>query len=550
MEHLTNIVRQNLETDTLIEQTLTLDRRLAAEASAATPLQSHANPLERELTTINAQLQLHPHSIDLLFFQARLLERLGRTASARTRYLALLDLDPAHIASLNNLGNLLMTPQTAADTEQARQLFLRAITADPTHLASRANLGNLLIKQGELAAACDHLRAALAVDPTYRPAHAGLSFILGDLGDPAAASQHRRRAFADRAVVVAAYRGSQPPIVVLELVSTTGGNMRTDEYLSDRVFQRILVAAEFYTPGTVLPPHHLVLNAVGDADSAPAALAGALAVVADTRAPVLNPPAAVLATGRCAIAQRCAHIPGVRTAKTVRLPRTQLSSPAAEQLLAAQGFHFPLLLRSPGFHGGDHFLRAESPTDLGEVLADLPGDDLLALEYLDARGPDGLSRKYRVMLVDGLLYPLHAAISPNWKIHYFSADMADSPAHRAEDAAFLADMPRVLGPKALAALHHIQATLGLDYGGIDFGLSPAGDLLLFEANATMAVLLPDKDPRWDYRRAPVERIYKAVWQMLAARSQSTPALLSHPPALSPETNQRDAAHQPIPFVPL
>jgi glutathione synthase/RimK-type ligase-like ATP-grasp enzyme len=313
------------------------------------------------------------------------------------------------------------------------------------------------------------------------------------------------------------------------LVSTTGGNMRTDDYLSDRVFQRILVAAEFYTPGTGLPPDHLVLNAVGDADSAPAALAGALAVVADTRAPVLNPPAAVLGTGRCAIAQRLAAIPGVRSAKTVLLPRTQLEGPTAEELLAAQGLHFPLLLRSPGFHGGDHFLRAESLAELPGVLANLPGDDLLVLEYLDARGPDGLARKYRVMLVDGRLYPLHAAISPHWKIHYFSADMADSTSHRAEDAAFLADMPRVLGPKALAALHQIQATLGLDYGGIDFGLSPTGDLLLFEANTTMAVILPGKDPRWDYRRAPVERIYKAVWQMLADRSKATPAPLSDLP---------------------
>src|SRR3984957_5805817 len=186
--------------------------------------------LGRELTAIESQLRLQPYSTDLLFFQARLLERLGRTAVARTHYLALLDLDPTHIAALNNLGNLLMITQTTADTEQARQLFLRAIATDPTHLASRANLGNLLIKQGDLTAACDHLRTALAVDPTYRPAHAGLSFILGDLGDPAAAMQHRQKAFADRAVVVAAYRGSQPPIIVLELVSTTGGNMRTDEY--------------------------------------------------------------------------------------------------------------------------------------------------------------------------------------------------------------------------------------------------------------------------------------------------------------------------------
>src|ERR1035441_7373662 len=44
-------------------------------------------------------------------------------------------------------------------------------------------------------------------------------------------------------------------------------------------------------------------------------------------------------------------------------------------------------------------------------------------------------------------------------------------------------MPGVLGPRAMEALTKIQATLGLDYAGIDFGLSSAGDLLLFETNA-------------------------------------------------------------------
>jgi hypothetical protein len=39
-------------------------------------------------------------------------------------------------------------------------------------------------------------------------------------------------------------------------------------------------------------------------------------------------------------------------------------------------------------------------------------------------------------------------------------------------------------------------------------LSTAGDVLLFEANATMAVKPPDADERWEYRRA-VERIFAA-----------------------------------------
>jgi len=95
----------------------------------------------------------------------------------------------------------------------------------------------------------------------------------------------------------------------------------------------------------------------------------------------------------------------------------------------------------------------------------LPGDELLVIEYLDARGADGNARKYRVMMIGGKLFPLHLAISRDWKVHYFTSDMADQSDHRAEELAFLADMPSVIGEKAFAALHAICKALGLDYAG-------------------------------------------------------------------------------------
>ncbi|MGH9484641.1 MAG: hypothetical protein ACRD1F_06255, partial [Terriglobales bacterium] len=53
-----------------------------------------------------------------------------------------------------------------------------------------------------------------------------------------------------------------------------------------------------------------------------------------------------------------------------------------------------------------------------------------------------------------------------------------------------------------------------EYGGIDFGLNAGGDLLLYEANATMAVLPPEPGEKWDYRRATYQRIQAAVNRML------------------------------------
>lgn len=177
---------------------------------------------------------------------------------------------------------------------------------------------------------------------------------------------------------------------------------------------------------------------------------------------------------------------------------------------------FPLLLRAPGFHTGRHFLRVERQEDLAPAVTALPGEELLVIEYLDARGPDGMARKYRVMIIDDVAYPLHLAISADWKVHYFTADMAANAAYRAEEQRFVDDMPAVLGPRAMTALQGIGETLGLDYAGVDFALSADNSLLLFEANATMVINLPDCDPIWDYRRAPIERALAAVRQMLPA----------------------------------
>jgi hypothetical protein len=137
------------------------------------------------------------------------------------------------------------------------------------------------------------------------------------------------------------------------------------------------------------------------------------------------------------------------------------------------------------------------------------------------------------MTIDGNLYPLHLAVSSHWKIHYFRAEMADRPEYRAEEAAFLEDMPGALGPLAMNGLRQIQSALGLDYGGIDFGLNARGEVLVFEANATMAVNPPEPGERWNYRLPAYRRICAAIHQLLLTRAAQTSPPASFMAALLP-----------------
>jgi len=244
----------------------------------------------------------------------------------------------------------------------------------------------------------------------------------------------------------------------------------------------------------------------------------AAALLRRRAAPVINPPARVLATGRLANAARLGRLPDVVTPRAAELTRAALLGPDAAAALARHGLGFPLLLRAPGYHTGKHFVRVESPADLPASLAALPGATLLAMQALDARGPDGWHRKYRAMFIGGAILPLHLAVAAQWKVHYFTAGMESRGQHRAEEARYLADMPAVLGPRAMAALRRIAAALRLDYGGADFALSPDGRLLLFEANATMAVIPPADAPVWHYRQAAAATAIEAARSMLAARA--------------------------------
>jgi aromatic-L-amino-acid decarboxylase len=522
--------------DRLLECTLALGR--SAQQTLSKPLAAAAKPAtasaprakwELELQQIERALASNPGAIDLCVRRAFLLSELGRLVESRNEYIKVLEREPHHLAALNNLGSVLMG---TGHRSAARIAYKEAILRHPNDPMSRVNYGNLLIEESEILTAHgkgeeslqlkrearEHFEQALRVNPDYEKAHEGLSYILEDLGGEEKAEWHRCRAFQQRYLIPVPYRGASIPVPVLYLTSTTGGNVRLQRFLDDRIFQTFVVATEFYDHKSPLPPHQLIVNAIGDTEVSSKALLAAQSLVATTSAPVINSPAAVLATSRSNNAKRLSGLPGVVTPITATLPREQLSSPEAQTILAFHGLVFPLLLRAPGFHTGQHFLKVETVEALPTSLAELPGKELIVMQYLDARGADGKTRKYRAMMIDGQLYPLHVAISSHWKIHYFTAEMADNPEHRAEDAAFLENMPAVIGPLAMKALERIQSTLGLDYAGIDFGLNAKGEVLVFEANATMVVNPPDPGERWSYRLPAYERIRSAVQKMLVDRA--------------------------------
>jgi hypothetical protein len=430
----------------------------------------------------------------------------GQDEAAKLAYFDVLRLDPTSLPALHELGAL---ANASGHRSAARTVYDHSVRYHPNDPIGRVGLANLLAEDGDFPEARHHYQAALGLDADCAEAHRGLARLLTELGDPAA-ELHWDKGFAGNAVVIQRYRGAGAGVPVLLLVSARGGNIPTRHWIDDRIFAVTALYADFYDPALPLPPHRLVVNAIGDADLCGDALRRAEGIVARSTAAVINPPALIRATGRAANARRLGCVPGVIAPGITTLPRSTI--------LTTGGLKFPLLLRSPGFHTGRNFIHVPAHEQLARAITTLPEGELLAIEYLDARGPDGMARKYRVMFIDGVCYPLHLAISPDWKVHYFTAAMAENAAHRQEEQRFLDDMQATLGSRAVTALNGICGRLGLDYAGVDFALAPNGSVLLFEANATMVIVPPDPDPIWDYRRRAIATVQQAARLMLEHRA--------------------------------
>lgn len=447
--------------------------------------------------------------IDAELAVARDLRAKGADEAALEHYMQLVRRAPTHFQILTELAALAFT---AGFRSAARTAYEQAVREHPGEALGHTNLADVLIVSQEYAAAKQHLLQALVLKPDFAPAHRGLALVLAEEGDAQAAERHARRGFAVEPIVDKPYRGSGTAPHILMLVSASGGNIPVDLWLNDRRYHITALYADHFDPDMALPPHDLVFNAIGDADLCRKALDAAIRLVSRTDRPVVNSPDRILPTTRAATAAR------FRGNRHLITPQVTLGT--IKNLRARDDIVFPVLLRRPGFHTGQHFHRVDDRVAYVSVLDGFARDgvaEVLAINYLDARGADGRARKYRVLFIDGRIYPIHLAVSDDWKVHYFSSAMADDAAFRREEAAFLDHPEETIGLAGWRALEDIAQALGLDYAGIDFGLNADGEILLFECNATMVLLPPGPEPVWDYRRAAFGRAFAAVEAMMRNR---------------------------------
>jgi protein O-GlcNAc transferase len=128
-----------------------------------------------------------------LFNAAMRCHRSGRLAEAELLYGQILAVDPDHVHSLHNLGNIL---RELGRTSEAATYYERALALEPNLVGTRSNLAAALQDLGRLHEAISQYRKVLALDPKNAEIHNNLGTALQDQGLPETAATSYRQALA------------------------------------------------------------------------------------------------------------------------------------------------------------------------------------------------------------------------------------------------------------------------------------------------------------------------------------------------------------------
>jgi tetratricopeptide (TPR) repeat protein len=371
--------------------------------------------------------------------------------------------------------------------------------------------------KGDHEAAAGWYRLVLSLDPQTAIACQNLAAIHASAGRHAEADAYRQRAYRIQRVFIEQAPGQTRRVLVL-CAGRSSGNVPFEALMPGAVNCRIKYAIDYAAEqeDAQLPPFDLVFNAIGEPDVA-APLAERLARFANQcQRPLLNPPAAIERTARHLTPTLLGDLDDVHTAPCVRVDAPPASSEALTALLADAGIATPVLARPAATHGGEGLVLCESLAALASRLQEHDGTQYLTA-FRDTRSTDGYYRKYRMIFVDREPLPYHLAISSQWMVHYFSADMERHPWKLDEERGFLQDPTAALGERAMRAIRAIGQRLDLDYGGIDFTLLPDGRVFVFEANATMLAHFERNTGTLAHKNPFVQLIVEAFERLMTRR---------------------------------
>ncbi|QFR43906.1 ATP-grasp domain-containing protein [Sulfurimonas xiamenensis] len=278
------------------------------------------------------------------------------------------------------------------------------------------------------------------------------------------------------------------------------GGTNLSNFLKNDLFDQYNVV--FDLKGTQELPRqmiHAVFNQISDADTHKNVLkkTDSFYKTVSKHVPFFNPPANVMNTTRDNVYRLLQGVDKLHVPKTVKI---QPKSPSdIYDTVEKEHFEFPVIFRQAGDHGGISTVRVDDKTEQFYAFP-LDGRDYYLTQFVDYSDNAGVYTKYRLVVVDGEVYIRHVIFSDSWVIHSKSREyMEKNKKYQSQEEKILKSFNVEIKPKIKDVINEMYKKLKLDYFGVDCYIDKDMNILVFEINANMNILVnnaKDKNNIW------------------------------------------------------
>jgi tetratricopeptide (TPR) repeat protein len=358
-----------------------------------------------------------------------------------------------------------------------------------------------------------YFKQALTIDPNLKLPNEFIAQYLEGKGRPSEAILYRNNISEQNFLIF--LPAPQEKRKVLIILSAGDGNLQFRTVIPNDINTYGIMTIEYSNENSFddIEKFDAAINCIGNPDFLPNKLVDKLKKLQNRFSnKIMNPVEKVLETRRDKIKKLISDIDGVVVPETIILNNASLCNIINKKDISNLSVRYPFIIRPIGGHGGIGMALINNPNELSQYQVS-NAEAFYCINYHDYKSDDGYFRKYRTLFIDRKLYQYHLAISKNWLVHYFSADMLSEPFKRLEEQHFLESPIEVIGAKAHDALAKIAERLDLDYAGIDFTILKDSNLLVFETNPLISVY-PVDPAEFSYKVPYVNSIFDSVDHML------------------------------------
>jgi hypothetical protein len=273
-----------------------------------------------------------------------------------------------------------------------------------------------------------------------------------------------------------------------------------------------------------LPRPDVTLNNVVNAEvlRTPGAAQQVAALAQALGAPVVNGPERAVHATRQENAQVLSRVPGVIAPRVGRFWNDQNRREDLVRRLS-ELFGYPMIVRTVFEQMGSGTWRVDSPEALRELLPRIKAEpQIYAIEYRAHPNPEGIHRVLRAAFVGGKPRIIRADFGLSWNVRarrelVTQSFYRDRPEFLEQGNAIVQDPEAHLPASALKTLASLGTILPLEIFGMDFDVSPAGGVVVFEANATMN-LFTNVSPDLAYPAEPERALADDIIGYLESRA--------------------------------